>query len=685
MSRLKFELHARASGSRARAGKFTTLHNEVLTPIFMPVGTQATVRAQTFDTLESLEFPVLLANTYHLMLRPGIEVFERLGGIHQFNGWKRSVLTDSGGFQIFSLPRLMEKQGQRFTINDEQGAIFRSYVDGNIIELTPERSIAMQRAIGSDIMMVLDQCVPSTCARELAEESVHRTHRWAKRSLDARGDSPQSLFGIVQGACYEDLRRISAEQITSLPFDGFAIGGLAVGESKAEREDFTELSASLLPEDRPRYLMGVGTPIDLLEAVHRGVDMFDCVLPSSLAQQGVVFTSRGRLDLRRGVYKFSEEKLDPACACSTCARYSRAYLSHLIKAREVLGWTLLGVHNLHFYMRLMREMRAAILEDRFLEYYHAHRGPLSRQVDEDNPTTQPNRRKRRADSRPLERGDYRVEIQASGLGHIRQVSSDERMHPVEDPREEARKLYVESSGLLSRIESASEDEPLCIWDVGLGAATNAMAAIRAWEQSPRARLTIISFERDLDPMRLATDHPFAFPHVKHAGPYLLLEQGKYVSKCGRLEWRLVQGDFATACADEPTRPDFVFYDPFSAKTDDAPLWSPEFFERLHGLWAGKPAIIVSYSNSTAVRATWLAAGFYVASGAPSARRRDTSLILTPASAATLPEGTPLLGRAWLDRWERSSAPAPASVLGASGAVREAFLARVRSHPQFRPS
>jgi queuine tRNA-ribosyltransferase len=278
-----------------------------------------------------------------------------------------------------------------------------------------------------------------------------------------------------------------------------------------------------------------------------------------------------------------------------------------------------------------------------------------------------------------------VEIQASGLGHIRQVSSDERMHPVEDPREEARKLYVESSGLLSRIESASEDEPLCIWDVGLGAATNAMAAIRAWEQSPRARLTIISFERDLDPMRLATDHPFAFPHVKHAGPYLLLEQGKYVSKCGRLEWRLVQGDFATACADEPTRPDFVFYDPFSAKTDDAPLWSPEFFERLHGLWAGKPAIIVSYSNSTAVRATWLAAGFYVASGAPSARRRDTSLILTPASAATLPEGTPLLGRAWLDRWERSSAPAPASVLGASGAVREAFLARVRSHPQFRPS
>mgnify|MGYP002479659138 CR=1 FL=1 len=401
MSRLRFQLEATATGSNARAGRLRTLHSEVLTPVFMPVGTQATVRAQTFDTLESLGAQVILANTYHLMLRPGIEVFQRLGGIHRFNGWQKSVLTDSGGFQIFSLPRM----GGSFSINDEQGAVFRSHVDGARVELTPERSIEMQKAIGSDIMMVLDQCVPSTCDHATALEALQRTHRWANRSLAARGDSPQSMFGIVQGACFEDLRRLSASQITELPFDGFAIGGLAVGESKSQREDFTELTAALLPSNLPRYLMGVGTPIDLLEAVHRGVDMFDCVLPTLLAQQGVVFTSRGRLDLRRGVYKFSEMALDPACSCTTCTRYTRAYLSHLIKAKEVFGWQLLGTHNLHFYLELMRQIRASILEGGFLEFYRAMREPLSRQTDEDHPTIQPVRKRKPGDKRPLSRGD----------------------------------------------------------------------------------------------------------------------------------------------------------------------------------------------------------------------------------------------------------------------------------------
>ena len=682
MSRLQFEVQARASGSQARAARFTTLHNEVLTPVFMPVGTQATVRAQTFDTLEALGAPVLLANTYHLMLRPGIEVFEKFRGIHQFNGWKNSVLTDSGGFQIFSLPRLMAKKGESFRINDEQGAVFRSYVDGQTIELTPERSIAMQRAIGSDIMMVLDQCVPSTCDRSLAEESVHRTFRWARRSLEARGDSPQSLFGIVQGACFEDLRRVSADQITSLPFDGFAIGGLAVGESKAEREDFTELTAQLLPQDFPRYLMGVGTPIDLLEAVHRGVDMFDCVLPGSLAQQGVVFTSRGRIDLRRGVYKFAEEALDPNCLCPTCAKYSRAYLSHLIKAREVLGWTLLGTHNLHFYFRLMREMRQAILEDTFAQYYKTNRDLLGRQSDDDYPPVQPRRRKKPSDKRPQQRGDYRIEKGALGLGRIRQISSNEVMHPVDDPREEASRLYVEGSGFRQRLISAQSDEKICVWDVGLGAATNAMAAIRAWEQNPQAQLTVVSFERDLDPLRLAADYPFLFPHLRHAAPYLLLQHGSYQSKCGRLKWILVEGCFQEKCSQVPEMPDFVFYDPFSAKSNDVALWRGKFFEQLFGLWKNHSVTIVSYSNSTAIRATWMAAGFFVAAGAAFDGRKDSSLVFSPPARNYLPSGATLLGKEWLERWERSTAQVPAELMELGTEALEAFRLRVRKHQQF---
>jgi queuine tRNA-ribosyltransferase len=673
MSKLQFQIEAQAHHSRARAGRLRTLHSEVLTPVFMPVGTQATVRAQTFDTLEDLGAQVILANTYHLMLRPGIEVFQRLGGIHQFNGWKKSVLTDSGGFQIFSLPRM----GGSFSIDDEQGAVFRSHVDGKRVELTPERSIEMQRAIGSDIMMVLDQCVPSTCDHPTALEALERTHRWAKRSLDARGDSPQSLFGIVQGACFEDLRRQSAAQITELPFDGFAIGGLAVGESKAQREDFTELTASLLPSDLPRYLMGVGTPIDLLEAVHRGVDMFDCVLPTLLAQQGVVFTSRGRLDLRRGIYKFSEMRLDPECGCSTCTRYSRAYLSHLIKAKEVLGWQLLGTHNLHFYLMLMSQMRQAILENRFIEFYREKREPLSRQTDEDHPPTPPIRKRKPSDKRPLRRGDYEIQIHPSGAGRILHRVSGEVMHPVADPREEARLLYVEGSGLSQAFERG---ESLTLWDVGMGAATNAMAAIAALERSPQSMLKILSFERDLDPLRLATDHPHSFPHVKHRAPHLLLESGEYVSPDGRLRWRLIEGDFEKTAFEQSELPDFVFFDPFSAKTD-APLWHWRFLERLKVHWSGadssRAVRIANYSNSTAQRASVLAAGFWIASGPPSARRPDTSIWLTRA-----PQSGQLLGREWLERWQRSSAPAPESVMQGLVSEREEFLERVRKHPQF---
>ena len=316
MSRLNFKLEAKASGSRARAATFTTLHGKVQTPIFMPVGTQATVKNQTVESLKTAGSNVLLANTYHLLLRPGPEVMRKFGGIHKFMNWDRPVLTDSGGFQIFSLSTHRKM--------NEEGARFLSYVDNRPIMLTPELSIDMQKAINSDIMMVLDQCIESNASHKEAKLAMELTHRWAKRSLEARGESNQSMFGIVQGACHEDLRKQSADVLTNLQvngqgFDGLAIGGLAVGETKSEREDFTEIAASMLPENLPRYLMGVGTPIDILEAVHRGVDMFDCIIPNQYAQRGLAFTSIGNLQMRRSVYKFSEEKLDPACDWLACS------------------------------------------------------------------------------------------------------------------------------------------------------------------------------------------------------------------------------------------------------------------------------------------------------------------------------------------------------------------------------
>lgn len=377
MSRLSFNLVAAATASQARAGTMQTLHGEVRTPVFMPVGTQATVKGMRVEELRAVGAQVLLANTYHLLLRPGPEVFRHFGGIHRFMNWDGPVLTDSGGFQIFSLPK-----ERRIT---EEGASFRSYVDGKAILLSPEVSIATQRAIGSDIMMVLDVCVPSTSTYDIAAKAMERTHRWALRSLAAREDSPQSLFAIVQGACDENLRRESASFLREHPFDGFAIGGLAVGETKDEREHFCGLATAMLPDHLPRYLMGVGTPIDLLEAVHRGVDMFDCILPSALAQQGTAFTHKGLVRLRRSVYKFNDVPIDYECTCYTCQNYTRAYLHHLTKASEGLGWHMITQHNLHFYGELMAEMRQHIIDDTFAEYRLAKRQEIT-VVDRDFPT-----------------------------------------------------------------------------------------------------------------------------------------------------------------------------------------------------------------------------------------------------------------------------------------------------------
>lgn len=377
---MQFQLFKEASGCAARTARFQTLHGEVQTPIFMPVGTQATVKGLTIETLKDVGSNVLLANTYHLMLRPGVEVFKKFGGIHKFMNWDRPVLTDSGGFQIFSL--LNERK------ITEEGARFKSYIDGKVFLLSPEESIAVQTAIGSDIMMVLDQCVPSTSTHKVAEKAMHLTHRWAARSLAARTNEGQKLFGIVQGACYEDLRRASADALCSMDFDGFAIGGLAVGETKSQREDFCELTASLLPKAKPRYLMGVGTPLDILEAVYRGVDMFDCIIPSNLAKRGTAFTSLGKVHIYRGVYKMSEAPLDANCVCDTCRDYSRAYLHHLIKADEYLGWKLMSQHNFFFYHQMIREIRAAINDDSFLAYYQVKRVSWAA-GDEENPMNHP--------------------------------------------------------------------------------------------------------------------------------------------------------------------------------------------------------------------------------------------------------------------------------------------------------
>ena len=355
---MPFEIRVRGAGTQARTGVLTTAHGTIETPVFMPVGTRGTVRTQSLGKLEQLAAPMLLANTYHLMQQPGIDVFERCGGLHRFMGWNGSILTDSGGFQVFSLAHAR-------TIDDE-GAVFQDIADGPRLALTPERSIAMQRAIGADVMMVLDHCVGAASSFEETRDAMERTHSWARRSLAVRTDA--QMFAIVQGGRFPELRQQSAAVLTSIDgFDGFAIGGLAVGEERAEREDITALVASLLPADRPRYLMGVGMPLDIVEAVHRGVDMFDCILPTALAQHGRVFTQEGRVDLRKTLHRFDDAPLDPSCACEACTRHSRSYLHHLVKAREPLGWLLLAEHNLRFYVRLMEDIRASIGNGHFAE------------------------------------------------------------------------------------------------------------------------------------------------------------------------------------------------------------------------------------------------------------------------------------------------------------------------------
>ncbi len=336
----------------ARRGRLTFDRGTVETPAFMPVGTYGTVKAMTPEELRALGAQIILGNTFHLMLRPGTDVIQAHGDLHDFMGWSGPILTDSGGFQVWSLAELRKMT--------EEGVTFASPVDGSRVFLGPEESMAVQRALGSDIVMIFDECTPWPASHEQAGESMRRSLRWAQRSRNAHADSPSALFGIVQGGMYADLRAESAHGLTEIGFDGYAIGGLSVGEPEEERNQVLEATCPVLPSDRPRYLMGVGRPEDLIEAVARGVDMFDCVMPTRNARNGHLFTSRGVLKIRNARYERDTRPIDEDCACYTCRNYSRAYVKHLQKCNEILGHRLATLHNLHYYQTLMRQIREAI-------------------------------------------------------------------------------------------------------------------------------------------------------------------------------------------------------------------------------------------------------------------------------------------------------------------------------------
>lgn len=358
-----FQLEHVDPATGARAGTLTTPHGSIATPVFMPVGTQATVKTLTSDEVAELGATIVLGNTYHLYLRPGSDVIAELGGLHRFMSWPRALLTDSGGFQVFSL-------GATNVIDDE-GVTFRSHIDGSLHRFTPERAIAIQEQLGADIIMAFDECAPYPTTYDYARRAMERTHRWLERCVAAKTRCDQALFGIVQGSVFADLRRESAQFVAAQPVPGFGIGGLSVGETKAEMYETLALTTAELPADRPRYLMGVGSPEDLLHGVSRGVDMFDCVQPTRLGRHGAVWTPDGRINLLNARWARDPRPIQEDCDCYACRRYSRAYIRHLLRAEELLGARLATIHNLRFLVRLMEQARMAIVEHRFAAFRDA--------------------------------------------------------------------------------------------------------------------------------------------------------------------------------------------------------------------------------------------------------------------------------------------------------------------------
>ncbi|MED9947937.1 tRNA guanosine(34) transglycosylase Tgt [Peptacetobacter sp.] len=361
MYAVTYELIKTCKQSGARLGVLHTPHGDIETPIFMPVGTQATVKSMTPEELKEIGSQIILSNTYHLYLRPGHELVKKAGGLHEFMHWDKPILTDSGGFQVFSLGPLRKIS--------EEGVEFRSHLDGSKHFLTPEKAMEIQNALGSDIMMAFDECAPYPASREYVKNSLERTTRWLERCKEAhKNPEKQALFGIIQGGMYKDLREQSAKEITAIDLPGYAIGGLSVGEPKPMMYDILEHTTPFMPVDKPRYLMGVGSPDDLIEGVIRGVDMFDCVLPTRIARNGTAMTSQGKVVVRNATYAEDFTPLDPECDCYTCRNYTKAYIRHLIKTNEILGARLITTHNLHFLLKLMENIRQAIREDRLLDF-----------------------------------------------------------------------------------------------------------------------------------------------------------------------------------------------------------------------------------------------------------------------------------------------------------------------------
>ncbi|PMP67739.1 MAG: tRNA guanosine(34) transglycosylase Tgt [Thermodesulfobacterium geofontis] len=367
----KFEVHYQSKKTQARIGTIVTHRGVIETPVFMPVGTQGTIKAMPPEVVNSLGYEIILSNTYHLYLRPGVDIIKELGGIHKFINWKKIILTDSGGFQVYSL-----SQFRKIT---EEGIIFKSHIDGTEHFFSPVTTMEIQKKLRSDIMMVLDTCIPYPLSYEETKNLTELTHKWAIESFEywqRHKNEKQAVFGIIQGGMYEDLRKYSAKFVTSLEFDGYAIGGLSVGEPLELRNHMIEISIEYMPYNKPRYVMGIGTPLDIIDAVIRGIDMFDCVLPTRNARRGTVFTSKGLLSIKNANLKDDSSPLDPECECYTCRNYSRGYLRHLFHAKELLVYFLLTLHNLFYYAKLMRHIKEAIknetleiFREELAEYY----------------------------------------------------------------------------------------------------------------------------------------------------------------------------------------------------------------------------------------------------------------------------------------------------------------------------
>ncbi len=664
---LSFSIHA--TDGPARAGCLTTAHGVIQTPAFMPVGTRAAVTGLTAHELRELGAEMILGNTYHLALRPGPEAMRQLGGLHRFMGWERGILTDSGGFQIFSL-------AQDRVVN-EDGARFRSYVDGREHLLTPESSIAVQEALGSDVMMVLDVCPPSSAPPAEVEAAMQRTHRWALRSLAARRSDAQALFAIVQGGLSLPWRAQSAEFLAQHAFDGFAIGGVAVGDARSQRSEVIAAAAERLPQKRPRYLMGVGTPPEMLLAIAQGVDMFDCVLPTSLAFQGTAFTSTGRVRLARMEHRLADVPLDAACTCATCRHHPRSYLHHLMKCRESLLPRLLAVHNLHHYLELMRRARAAIQAGDYATFLRTTLAAIDRHEHDASARVPGRRAEALAGSEPPPPASpaprFEIVTTTSGAPSVFDREVGEVMHPGLGAAAEAEQLYVTQARLAERL--AEGGAPLVLFDVGLGAAANALAAVRCARAAPAGsrRLLVYSFERDLGALVLAASVDGAarlqWSAADRAAALALLEHGEYEEP--QFRWQLLTGDALATLARAPQPADVVFWDPWSPRSNGE-LWTARAFATLRAHCA-PGAELFTYSRATAVRSALLLAGFHVGAGAVVGTKETTAAALAPARPAQP------LDRRWLARLQRSSAALPSDVAKAD---QPAALLQIAAHPQF---